>query len=163
MHAYRRRLGEVTCADIMSCDVVTVEFGTELQEGWELLNRHNVKALPVIDRVRRVIGIVTLADFLRHADLAVYQGFDAKLRQFLQPILRSHSDKPEVIGQIMTRAVRIAADSMHIIELVPMLAEYGLHHIPIIDKERRLVGIITHSDLVAGLYRGRLADLGQLT
>ena len=32
MHAYRRRFGEITCADIMSRDLVTVKFGTTLQE-----------------------------------------------------------------------------------------------------------------------------------
>ncbi|MCU6433980.1 HPP family protein [Undibacterium sp. Jales W-56] len=159
MHAYRRRLGEITCGDIMSRDVVTVEFGTGLQEGWELIHRHKVKALPVIDRCRRVIGIVTLLDFMRHEDLDAYDNFAFKLRQFLRPLMRSHSDKPEVIGQIMSRKVHTATDSMHIVELVPLLSEFGHHHIPIVDHERRLVGIISNSDLVAGLYRGRLADI----
>ena len=163
MHAYRRRLGEVTCADIMSRDVVTVEFGTDLSEAWKLLQHHRVKALPVTDRVRRVIGIVTLHDFIRHAGLEAHEGFGARLKHFLQPVLRSHSEKPEVVGQIMSRNVRSATDSMHIVELVPMLAEYGADHIPIIDHERRLVGIVTNSDLVAGLYRGRLADLEEMS
>jgi len=162
MHAYRRRLGEITCSDIMSRDVVTVEFGTNLTQAWQLLHRHKIKALPVVDRARRLIGIVTLVDFMRHADLDAYVDFNSKLRQFLRPVLRSHSEKPEVIGQIMTRAVRTAMDAMHIIELVPLLSEYGLHHIPIVDNERRLVGIVSNSDLVAGLYRGRLADLEEM-
>jgi len=159
MHAYRRRLGNITCADIMSRDVVSVEFGSKLQDAWQLIHKHKVVALPVIDRARRVIGIVTLLDFIRHAQLDAYEGYDSKLRQFLRPILHSHSEEPEVVGQIMTKTVRTAKDSMHIVELVPMLSEYGLHHIPIIDHERRLVGIVSNSDLVAGLYRGRLADL----
>ncbi|HSY29472.1 MAG TPA: CBS domain-containing protein, partial [Burkholderiaceae bacterium] len=163
MHAYRRRLGEITCADIMSRDVVTVEFGTNLQDAWRLLHKHKVVALPVLDRVRRIVGIVTLLDFIRHAELDTYEGFDFKLRQFLRPLLKSHSEKPEVVGQIMTRKVHSATDSMHIVELVPLLSEYGLHHIPIVDHEKRLVGIVTNSDLVAGLYRGRLADLEEMS
>jgi CBS domain-containing membrane protein len=163
MQAYRRRLGEITCADIMSRDVVTVEFGTNLQDAWRLLHKHKVVALPVLDRVRRVVGIVTLLDFIRHAELDAYEGFGSKLRQFLRPLLKSHSEKPEVVGQIMTRAVHTATDSMHIVELVPLLSEYGLHHIPIVDREKRLVGIITNSDLVVGLYRGRLADLEEMS
>lgn len=163
MHAYRRRLGEITCADIMSRDVVTVEFGTDLPEAWRLIHQHKVVALPVIDRARRVIGIVTLLDFIRHAELDTYENFGSRLRHFLRPVLRSHSEKPEVIGQIMTSAARTATDTMHIVELVPLLAEYGLHHIPIVDDKRRLVGIVTNSDLVAGLYGGRLADLKEIS
>ncbi|MGS0743733.1 HPP family protein [Glaciimonas sp. GG7] len=160
MQAYRRRLGEISCADIMSRDVMTVEFGTDLQQAWQLLHQHNIKALPVLDRARRVIGIVTLLDFMRHAELDAYDNFDSKLRQFLRPVLRSHSEKPEVVGQIMTKTVRTAKDSMHIVELVPLMSEYGLHHIPIVNDERRLVGIVSNTDLVVGLYRGRLADAG---
>jgi CBS domain-containing membrane protein len=142
----------------MSRDVVAVEFGTPLQEAWQLLHLHKVTALPVIDRARRVIGMVTMLDFMRHAGLDSYASVKLTLRQFLQPILRSHSEKPEVVGQIMMRQTRTASEHMHIIELMPLLAEYGMRHIPIINAERRLVGVVSNSDLVAGLYRGRLTD-----
>ncbi len=163
MHAYRRRLGEITCADIMSRDVIAVEFGTPLQQAWQLLHQHKVTALPVIDRARRVIGMVTMLDFMRHAGLDNYEGVTLTLRQFLRPVLRTHSEKPEVVGQIMIRHAQTANEHMHIIELVPMLAEFGMRHIPIVDAERRLVGIVSNSDLVAGLYRGRLADLQEMS
>lgn len=158
MHAYRRRFGEITCADIMSRDVIAVEYGTDMEEAWALLRRHNVKALPVIDRARRVIGIVTFADFIKHANLDVYQRFDQKLLQFIRRTMDTHSDKAEVVGQIMTRTVRTARTDMHIVELVPMLSDTGLHHIPIIDDERRLAGLVTQSDLIAALYRDQLID-----
>jgi CBS domain-containing membrane protein len=154
MHAYRRRFGEITCADIMSRDVVTVEFGTTLEEAWSLLRRHRIKALPVIDRTRTVIGIVTQADFLKQANLDLYEGFDKKLRQFIRRIARTYSDKPEVAGQIMSAPVRCATVDRHIVELVPLMSDEGLHHVPVIDEARRLVGIVTQSDLVAALHRG---------
>jgi CBS domain-containing membrane protein len=158
MHAYRRRFGEITCADIMSRDVVAVEFGTDMEEAWGLLRRHKVKALPVVDRARRVIGIVTFGDFIKHADLDVHQGFEQKLRQFIRRTRHTHSDKAEVVGQIMTRPVRTARSDMHIVELVPMLSDTGLHHIPIVDSERRLAGLVTQSDLIAALYRDQLVN-----
>ncbi len=159
MQAYRRRFGEITCADIMSRDVIVVEFSTTLEEAWTLLRTHRIKALPVVDRVRRVIGIVTLVDFLKHANLDVYEKFDDKLRQLIRRTRNTHSDKPEVVGQIMTKPVRTAAHDKHIVELVPLLSDQGLHHVPIVDDERRLVGMMTQSDLIAALYRGKLADL----
>ena len=159
MHAYRRRLGEITCADIMSRDVAAVEFGMSLADTWALLQKHSVKALPVVDRARRVVGIVSQFDFMRHVEPGGYEGFDGRLRELLKKSGLSHGDKPEVAGQIMTRQVHTADARMHIVELVPLLSEYGVHHIPVLDAERRLCGIVTNTDLVAGLYRGRLADL----
>lgn len=158
MHAYRRHYGAIICADIMSRDVVSVEYGTSLEEAWTLMRNHRIKALPVIDRARRVIGIITLVDFMKHADLDAYDGFDAKLRRFVQRTFKTHSDKPEVAGQIMTAPVHTASTATHIAELVAPLSDAGLHHVPIVDDERRLVGIVTQSDIVAALYRVRLSD-----
>ena len=35
----------------------------------------------------------------------------------------------------------------------PLFATTGHHHVPVIDAERRLVGIITQSDVVRALAR----------
>nr|WP_315236050.1 HPP family protein [uncultured Albidiferax sp.] len=151
--AYQRNLGELRCADIMSRAPLTVEFGTPLNEAWALLQARRIKALPVVDRARRIVGIVTVADFMQQLDLQDHQGIVGRLRAFVRPIGSSHSERPEVVGQIMTRQVRVASESRHAIELVPLFSEGGHHHIPIIDDEKRLTGIITQSDFVRALYR----------
>ncbi|HEX2011051.1 MAG TPA: HPP family protein [Roseateles sp.] len=153
LQAYRRRLGGLRCADIMSRELKTVEFGTPLQDAWALLRRHRIKALPVVDRVHRVIGILTLADFMRAAELERHEGLADKLRRLVLPAPASHSDKPEVVGQIMTRQVRVASAERPLAELVPLFADTGHHHIPVVGAQARLVGIITQSDLVAALSR----------
>ncbi|WP_036773919.1 HPP family protein [Polaromonas glacialis] len=156
LRAYDRKLAEVRCADIMSRDLVTVEFGTPLQEAWVLLRERRIKALPVVDRTFRIAGIVTLADFMRAAELDVYEGFDGKLRQLLRTTGSVYSDKPEVVGQIMTRNVRVASMERRLVEMLPLFGSTGHHHIPIIGEGERLVGMITQSDLVAAL--GRAVD-----
>jgi len=163
MHAYRRKFGEITCADIMSKDVISVEFGTELEQAWALLRKHKIKALPVIDRAKRVIGMITQIDFMESADLDVYAGFEAKLKRFIKATTASHSKKPEVAGQIMTSPAVTANINLHIIELIPLMTQKGVHHhIPVVDNDRRLVGIVTQSDLVSALYHGRVANLRTL-
>ncbi|MET0332685.1 MAG: HPP family protein [Rhizobacter sp.] len=153
IEAYRRRLGELRCQDIMSTDLVTVEFGDSLQSAWTLLREHRIKALPVVDKVRRVVGVVTLADFMRHANLEFHHGWVDRLRAFITPSTTPYASKPETVGQIMVRQVRVASADRPLSELVPLFADTGHHHIPIIDAEKRLVGIITQSDLVAALCR----------
>lgn len=153
MEGYRRRMGEILCSDVMSGDPVSVEFGTPLREAWELMRGRQIKALPVIDRSRRLVGIVTLADFMRHARIDRQHDIGGRLRALIRPDGRTHSDKPEVVGQIMTRQVRVASAERHVAELMPLFAEGGHHHIPIIDAAGRLVGMITQSDFVRALYR----------
>lgn len=158
MHAYRRKMGEIVCADIMSRDLVSVEFGTSLEEAWRLLRQHKIKAIPVVDRARRVIGMIALVDFLKRANLETHEGFEQKLLNFIRATLGTHSDKPEVVGQIMASPAFTVRENTHIVELVPLLSDRGLHHIPIVNPEGRLAGMVTQSDLIAALYRGSLGE-----
>lgn len=151
--AYERKLGALRCEDVMTRDPIAVEFGTPLADAWALMRKRGIKALPVTDKARRIAGIVTVADFMRHADLDKHEGIGERLRGLVRRLGVSHTEQPEVVGQIMTRQVRVASADRFLIELVPVFSEGGHHHIPIIDADKRLVGIITQSDLVGALYR----------
>jgi CBS domain-containing membrane protein len=153
LQAYRRSMGAIRCADIMSRDLAWVEFGTPLEQAWALLRQRRIKALPVVDRAFRLTGIVTLADFMRGADLDLHRGWTERLRASIRSTPTSHSDKAETVGQIMSRKVRVVSADRPIAELVPLFAATEHHHIPVIDGEQRLVGVITQSDLVAALCR----------
>jgi len=131
--------------------VLTVSYGTSIEEAWTLMHRHRIKSLPVVDTRARVIGIVTLADFLRQVDLDLHEGWATRLRQVLRRTRRVHTSKPEAVGQIMTRQVRVASADRPVAELVPMFAGTGHHHIPVVGDHARLVGIVTQTDLVAAL------------
>ena len=150
--SYHRNFGGLRCADIMSSEPVSVQFGTAIDEAWALMRQHNIKALPVVDRTRRIVGILTTADFLRHAGLDELAGLGGRWRTFIKRSGTTHSTKPEVVGQIMARKVQVASANRHVIELVPLFSGGGHHHIPIIDAENRLVGIITQKDLLSALY-----------
>lgn len=154
MHAYRRRFGGIVCADIMSRDVVTAETGMPLEQASALLLRHDLQALPVLDSERRLAGIVTLADVARHAGFGVRRDLKTRLRSLVRRA--ASPGRAETVGQIMTQAVRTAQTGTQIVELVPLLSDAGLHQIPVVDDGQRLAGIITQSDLIAALYRGRL-------
>ncbi len=151
--AYERKFGELRCRDIMSTPPLTVPFGCTLAEAWELMRERRIKALPVTDRAQRIAGIVTVADFMKHADFQSIDGLGARLRGLIRASGLTHDDKPHVVGQIMTRQVRIASADRYISELLPLFSDAGHHHIPVLDAERRVVGVITQSDLIRALHR----------
>lgn len=158
MQAYRRRMGEVKCSSIMSKDVVSVEFGTELAEAWEKLQSHDLTALPVIDRGRRIIGIVTKADFLHHAESELHDGLGQRLSNLLRPSQVSHTEKHEVVGQIMSKEVFTADANQSIVDLVPLMSDSEVHQMPVIDGQGRLVGMISQTDMIAALFEHGLAE-----
>jgi CBS domain-containing membrane protein len=149
--AHGRRLRALRCEDVMSREPIAIEFGTALDEAWLLMQSRRIKALPVVDRFGHIVGIVTRADFLRHAGLDLRNGLGQRLRALLKPTPGATSNKPEVVGQIMTRQVRVVSAERPLHELVPVFASTGHHHIPVIGPGNKLVGVITQSDVVASL------------
>jgi CBS domain-containing membrane protein len=138
LHAYRRHAGILRCADIMSRDVITVRGDLPLTAAWELINRHHVKALPVVDAGGTLIGIVSLHD------LIVGHGNTAPV-----PTLH-HAER---IDQLMSTHVLTATPTQALEELVPLFSDRGYHHLPVVDAQRHVVGMVTQSDLIAALYR----------
>jgi CBS domain-containing membrane protein len=122
------------------------------------LHDNKVTALPVIDRGRRVIGILTKADFLEHADIHPHEGFAERLSNLIRPSLQSHSEKDEVVGQIMTTEVQTALEHQPIVELVELMSDSRLHQIPIVNEQGKLVGMLTQSDMIAALYEGAFGE-----
>jgi CBS domain-containing membrane protein len=137
--AWRRRFGRLRCDAIMSRDVVTATPATAAQDAWQRMIRHAVKALPVVDGQSRLLGIVTLHDFfVRHSDTP-----DAGHAAWL-------------VGDIMTRDVLTASPEHELVDLMHAFSDGGRHHLPVVDADRRLVGMLTQSDMVAALFRAGL-------
>ncbi|HYP66633.1 MAG TPA: CBS domain-containing protein [Thiobacillaceae bacterium] len=151
-HAFDRHIG-LSCGDIMSRDVVTVQFGTELEEAWSRLRAHKIKALPVVDMFGRLLGILTVADYLRQMDATSAAGLAVRLQYLLRRTPGMNSEKAEVAGQIMSSEVYAVRTDTPISELVHHMSEQGLHHIPVLNDKRRVVGMVTHTDIIAALYK----------
>jgi CBS domain-containing membrane protein len=149
--AYERRLADTRCADVMTRDVPSVEYGTPLREAWTLLHQRGIKTLPVIDRGRHVVGVLTITDFLSHAAWDEPMGFGERLRGLLRASPATHSSKPEVVGQIMTRKVRVTHEKRTLSDLLLLFESTGHRHIPVVSEDRRLVGMITQGDVMRAL------------
>jgi CBS domain-containing membrane protein len=156
-HAHQRHEQRI-CAEIMTTEVVSVEFGTELNEAWTLLQNHKLHGLPVVDRSKRVIGLLTLDNFLRHVKPEVDQGIGDNIRRLLRPTPSAYSDKPEVVGQIMSERFTVVRSADSISQTVSLLA--ASNHpviLPVIDENERLAGVISQTDLLAAIYQKQAA------
>ncbi|HEY8974952.1 MAG TPA: HPP family protein [Burkholderiaceae bacterium] len=134
--AWRRRFGSLRCNEVMSHDVITVTPSTAAQDAWQRMIHHAVKALPVVDAQSRLLGIVTLHDFFVGHEVATQAGHAAWL-----------------VGDIMTRDVLTASPAQELVDLMHAFSDGGRHHLPVVDHDRRLVGMLTQSDMVAALFR----------
>jgi CBS domain-containing membrane protein len=151
-HSFKRFSGEITCADIMVRDGLAVEYGTDVEEAWNIMQRENLKAIPVIDRSRRVIGILTAHDFFKFINVNANETFQEKFLAFIRRTPDISTDKPESVGHIMTTPVTVLTESTHIADLIPLMSNQGYRQIPIVNNENRLVGMVRQANLIAVLY-----------
>jgi len=150
-HANQRRIGNVNCGDIMTKEVLKFEYSTELEQAWTSLHEKRLKAAAVVDPFNRVIGIVTIRDFVSYADIKTHQEVYDRIKNFLKRTQGQTTDKLEVIGQIMTAPAVVMSQDQHIIKLLDVFADQSFHHMPIVDEKKYLVGMVTRSDLMSAL------------
>jgi CBS domain-containing membrane protein len=152
MQSVKRHSTEISCTDIMVGNVLTVEYGTDVEEAWKLMQRENLKALPVIDKSRRVIGIITWHDFFKFINMNTHETFQKRFLAFIRRTPDISTDKPESVGHVMSSPVIVRAENTHIVDLIPLLSNEGCGQIPIVNNEKRLVGMVYQANLIAALH-----------
>ena len=147
-HALQRSLGGITAASVMSRDVQFASPATTLEQAWKMLANHQLKTLPVLEG-GRLVGIVSLSDLVGPAMARARFSWRGLFRR---PVVR--------MEQVMSRRV-ISVSSQHPLDrLLPLLSEQGLHCLPVLEDDK-LVGVITQTDLIAGLKRHLLNAAAQ--
>ncbi len=150
-YAHKHHLGDLLCRDIMTHQVITVEFGDHLNDAWALMQRHKIKSLAVINRVRRISGIITVSDFKKEAAQFPGETMEERLKTLIQPTAGITSNKAEVVGQLMVSPVITLPEEAHVSEAVAIFTELGISHVPIINHERRLTGMLSRTDVARSL------------
>ena len=140
LRASVRRFGEVTCADIMSRDVVTVQEHEPLDHAVRLFDKHRLQALAVVDANGRYLGMVSQADVL------------ARKARPLAATTDNTTAPHSQVSDCMRSEVPFATPGLPVIELARPMSD-ALHCVPVLDASRTLLGLITQSDLVAALYQ----------
>ncbi len=160
-HALHRDVTGQRCADLMLSDSPLMEFGSELEEVWLALQQSDVPAVPVVDRARRVIGLVSEREFVSHAAQLPHPGWQAKLRGLVKRTPGPNSDKPEVAGQIMqTDFVSIQQDEPVMVAL-GLARQAGGQPIVVLDEENRLAGLLPVDRIIDAVYQARLHHHGE--
>ena len=118
-----------------SQDVITISPDASVRDLVGLLAEHNVGALVVSEDGETVLGIVSERDVVRrlHADGAV---LDAR------------------VGEIMTSEVRTCTAGDGLTDLMQVMTEHRIRHVPVVD-DGRLTGIISIGDVV----KNRIGEL----
>ncbi len=157
-----RRSGGTTCEEVMSRDVIAIAPHASLREALALLRRHRVKMLPVTDDHARVIGVITQSDLL---DKTVWGSQAPRLGLLRRLSLTMERGRAPhgCVEDIMSRHIVGVRPSTPVAEVVHRMADAGVHHLPVVEANDRLAGLVTQADLVAALLADTAARASEVS
>jgi len=128
-----------TVGQVMTPHPVTVTPETSITQAVNLMVKHDVKRLPVVDAAGKLLGMVSRVNVLRAlAEPPVAE----TIRQ--RPLPGHYIQ----VGDMMMTQVPTVSGNASLAEVVDLLVSHARRRVMVIDDDRRVVGIITDGDLI---------------
>ncbi|MFJ9845955.1 CBS domain-containing protein [Kitasatospora sp. NPDC101155] len=140
-----------TVQDVMTREVVVAHRDTAFKEIADLLDRNDISAVPVVDDADHPVGIVSEADLIR----AQAHRPDATGRpeaRWLPPHGRSRAEA-ENADTLMSSPAVTTRPEWTLVEAARLMDRRGVKHLPVTDRDGRLVGILSRRDLLRPFLR----------
>lgn len=118
--AVRVRLG-----DLIGLETTCVRSDIRIQAVTDLLVAQRLRAVPVVDDARRLVGIVSKTDLLRRTQ---------------------SRRRPRTVADAMTPIVHGLPEDAPVAYAISLMAFEGLHEVPIVDSKGQVIGMITATD-----------------
>lgn len=108
----------------MIYDPVTIKRGSTVQDALNMMHEYKIGGIPVVDDERNLVGIVTNRD------------------------LRFERDLTKVIDDVMTKDnLVVTSQSTNLEEAADILQNHKIEKLPVVDKNGKLVGLVTYKDI----------------
>ena len=115
---------------LMSSDVVTVTADTPVEAAAETLMAENIGSLVVVDADGLLRGILTSTDFV-------------------QIVAEKQPKDNTAVREYMTTDVITVSAQDSIRDAADRLITYNIHHLPVVDKDDHVIGMLSTTDLTA--------------
>lgn len=108
----------------MIYDPVTITLGSTVKDALNMMEEYHIGGIPVVDENRILKGIVTNRD------------------------LRFERNLNRKVDEVMTSKNLVTTDqSTNLEEAADILQKYKIEKLPVVDKDGRLVGLVTYKDI----------------
>ncbi|MFB6308549.1 MAG: CBS domain-containing protein [Haloarculaceae archaeon] len=126
-------------ARIMSTDVYTVSPDTLVEDAAQAMLDEGIGSVLVVDDDEKLEGILTTSDFVRI-------------------VAKSHPKAETAVSRYMTEEVITTSAQAQITDAAATMATYDVTHLPVVDDEDGLIGMITATDLANYLSSAELTS-----
>lgn len=146
----------MTTQNIMTKKVIAVVKNENIIKVAHLLDKHKIHGVPVVDENSKLVGIITESDFfiktLPGLHLPSYIDF-LKKAKFAKRLSKQQKERTNRLLEarakdIMTKRCIYVAPTLEIKYLVEYFKDKHIYTIPVVDKNKIVVGVVTMADLI---------------
>jgi CBS domain-containing protein len=148
-----------TAAEIMNADVPTVSPGDDARKAIDLLASTDMGAIAVVDGDRRAVGIVSESDLILSDEesdlhlphyLNIMGGivFVGSMKGFEERLDKAFATE---VSELMTADPIVARSYEAADRVAKKIADTHHNHLPVVDEDGRLAGMVTRADALAAL------------
>ena len=151
---------ELAVSRIMVTDVVTLHVEDTVEDAVRALAARGISGAPVVDDDGRLAGLVDDSDLILseakvHAPSAIeilgaYIPIPGALKRFEEDV--RHALARTVADLMDPDAPSVGADAT-LEDVATAMLDHRVSRVPVVDDERRVVGIVSRGDLVAAMGR----------
>lgn len=155
----------ILAKEIMTEPVISVKADTSLKEAAETLDDNSFSGMPVVDDEDRLIGILSETDIWRYTQQIIGQPLRDPHQVFTKSKEVLHVDithrgvevielvASTTVETLMTTDVISVTVDTPVYEAVRLMEDNDINRLPVVDKNRRLKGIITRADLIRAMVK----------
>jgi len=134
-------------SEIMSRSLITVDKNASLRRARRILDRHRIRHLLVMDG-KRLVGIVTDRDLRQAAPSSKSPLTTSEREEFMDELK---------VAEVMSRTLITASHDTTVREAARVMVSEKIGCLPVVNGNQ-LVGIVTETDLLEVLVRGKEAS-----
>lgn len=152
------RLQSLKVGDVMAASVVHVEAQQSMDAAAEVLIKHQISGMPVVDEEQRCVGVISATDFVRQSRSEPSDtGESPALAK--HELVRGSGDgefsieerQGDRVQDFMAPAVQAIRSDEPMLTAAKMMCNQHIHRVPVLDRRGHLVGILSSLDVVAAM------------
>jgi len=136
-------------SEVMTHEVVSLSPDMPVHLAWKCMLANGLKAMPVVEKAGKVVGILTDEDLLVRAGLQ--QRLSVAIRMDATEIeeeMRSMERNPLKVQDIMTKPVIVGLENETLGVATSRMVKAGLKRLPVVDDKGKLVGVLSRLDIL---------------
>ncbi len=144
-----------TVRDIMSTNVISVKPESPAQAVVDLITQHQIHAVPIVNELFELQGIVAEGDFFYGHSGPVSMASYLVNHLAKKSAIEGKTLSEITIGEIMTSPCLSVLPSMSVEEAGKLCVDNSFNTLPVVDESKTLVGIVTAHDILKSLLATR--------